>query len=161
MYRLLFRCTLQSLSREDRRNKETKKDITYWHRISVVNRICTSYRYVAYLWLWLFFTGLQIRSLLPSAALTKRSVEMDTWANCCRLITVLSLQLWDSWKEKEGSSAPEGIGGTFSYCRSINTWVYTSRMEFDATLTLEQMLSWYPKLHVVLHASHAALQMIR
>jgi hypothetical protein len=29
------------------------------------------------------------------------------------------------------------------------------------SLVLEQMLSWYPKLHVVLHASHAALQMIR
>jgi hypothetical protein len=28
------------------------------------------------------------------------------------------------------------------------------------SLATEQMLSWYPKLHVALHASHAALVMV-
>lgn len=76
IYRLLFRRKAKHLHpptpskymvEEERR--WTKERSTYWHSISVVNRICTSYRYVAWLWLWLwlwfFSAGLQMRSLHP------------------------------------------------------------------------------------------------
>lgn len=63
----LSTCTLQPLLKymveEERR--QTKERSTYWHSISVVNRICTSYRYVEWLWLWFFAAGLQMLPLPP------------------------------------------------------------------------------------------------